>query len=536
MQLRKNRLTSSSSCERKNVKALSYKSGTFVLAGAHPDKADAEKWEKSGNLYATTDFKAAARFRRWADDRAEKIFDRAFVKSYQAPSRPLPLFLDPHQREGVEWVLTRSRSYLAHAPGAGKTCQAVVAALYCGGQGQAVFIVPPSLTTNWEREIRLWHSKLDEGGKAWPSIAIIPESINQVFTGWAAEFLIVPDSMLTRPWVLDKLTKIKKRFVAVDEASRFKDSGAQRTRALFGGTMQGWVTSPGLVYDCKHSVLLDGSPMPNRPMELWAPTFAMSPESIDFMSQQDFGFRYCGAKMNERGNWEFKHSAHEAELQARLQHSFMHVVTEDKLEHPERKRSMLFMTDDARSPEQRTWERRHLHAINFSDIDEDLSRGELAHFRRELGIRKAPWVANYIKDRLVNKDESLLLFAWHRDVIDVLAKRLARFSPGVVMGGTKDAERELYFDEFQRGKRKLIIGNIGAMGRGHNLQRADRVVFAEFSWNDELNKQCEHRAARKGRAKELDVRCDYVVAPNSMDEPILSGVFRKAERVRRIIG
>lgn len=486
---------------------------------------------KSGRTYITNDINAAVRFRRYADRVAERVFNRAFVKQYALPSLPPLPFLDPHQLEGVKWILTRSRSYLAHAPGAGKTAQAVVASLLSGGSGQVLFIVPPSLTVNWEREIIKW----TEWANYWPAIAIVPVSAKRQEMGWAAEYIICPDSMLTKPWVLNRLKRIDFKFVAVDEASRFKEDEAERTRALFGGRVKQKLDSPGLIQKAKHAVLLDGSPMPNRPMELWAPTFAMAGETINFMSKQDFGFRYCGATLHERGHWEFKHSANEEELRGRLQKKFMHVVTEDQLSHPERRRAMLFMNVDARSPEQKTWERKHLKTLSFDEISEDMNQGEIAKFRRELGLAKVPWIANYVKDRLNSKDESILLFAWHREVVHELATALHSRKPGVVMGGTRASVREEIFANFQSGKTKVIIGNIGAMGRGHNLQRADRVVFGEFSFTDELNKQCEKRASRKGSTKGF-VRCDYIVSPGSMDEPILNAVFRKEATVKKVIG
>lgn len=521
---------------------LTFRANKFVLdfhgddPVVMPTEAFLEKWELDSftrRAYVTTDIKAAAQFRQYADDSASKILQRAFVKKYPAPSRPLPPFLDSHQVEGVTWVLTRSRSYLAHAPGAGKTLQAITAAIFTEGTGQVVFIVPPSLTVNWAREIELWAPRL---GLAWPSISIIPESARQDFAGWRADFVVVPDSMLTRAWVLERLRSLKKKFVAVDEASRFKEPTAQRTIALFGGKLKDGRKSQGLVHDATHAVLLDGSPMPNRPLELWAPTFAMCPEAIDFMSEPEFGFRYCGAQMNKFGRWEFKHSAREEELKERLQKDFMHVVPEERLNHPERRRSLLFMNQDPRSTAHKSWERKHLHLINFDEIDEDMSQGEMASFRRELGIRKAPWIADYVSDRLTHKGESILLFAWHREVCFELEKLLRKFRPELIMGGTSDKTREWAFDAFQTGKLKLLILNIAAGGRGHNLQRADRVVFGEFSWNDETNKQAEKRAARKGRSQDMPVRVDYIVAPNTMDEPILQAVFRKADRVKKVIG
>ena len=496
---------------------LTYVNGAFILI----DKDGKER---------KLEIKSANRFRRYADKRARNVINRAFVKTYPL-TVALPDFLDPHQKEGISWVLTRSRSYLAHAPGAGKTCQAIVAALLADGQGQTVFIVPPSLTVNWEREIMLWTA----WAGIWPSITIVPETRKQDNAAWRADFIICPDSMLTKLWVLRALVKIKKKLVAVDEASRFKESTAQRTIALFGGRLKNG-SSPGLIQDARHAVLLDGSPMPNRSMELWAPTIAMAPETIDFQSQEEFGFKYCGAKINDYGRWEFKHSSNDIELRNRLQRSYMHVVPEERLGHSERKRSILFMNEDARSPLHKGWERRHLKRINFNDIDEDMSQGDIARYRRELGERKIPWVARYISERLKSKNEAVLLFAWHREVVMRLSERLDCFPHGVVMGGTAEHFREKHFADFQAGKIKLLIMNIAAGGRGHNLQRADRVVFAEFSWSDETNKQCEKRASRKGRDKDLPVRCDYIVSPGSMDEPILEGVFRKAVSTKRVIG
>jgi SNF2 family DNA or RNA helicase len=253
------------------------------------------------------------------------------------------------------------------------------------------------------------------------------------------------------------------------------------------------------------------------------------------MSLNDFGHRYCGARINSFGRWEFRHSSNEAELHTKLQRDFMHVVGEGKLNHPERKRSMLFMSEDVRSRAHRSWEEKHLKELSLDKIDEAASQGDLARFRQELGVRKVAWVAKYIQERLANKNESILLFAWHREVCYALAKELEKWKPGLVIGGTKNDEREKIFADFQLGKSRIIIGNIQAMGRGHNLQKANRVVFAEFSWTDELNKQCEKRSSRRGNGQDF-IRCEYVVAPHSMDEMVLSAVFTKAKRVEKVIG
>lgn len=511
---------------------LTFKNGKFVLFNEEVNSLDRAQWERIGTgIYQTSSFKAARAFRSYASENVKKVFNRAFAKHYNLPSLPSLSFLDPHQLEGVKWILSRSRAYLAHAPGAGKTAQAIVAASLAEGPGQNVFIVPPSLTLNWQREV--WEFTKPLG--IFPTIGLVTNSSQQERVAWRADYLIIPDSMISKPWVIERLEKMRIKLLAVDEASRFKESDSERGRVFYGGTVKDRRYF-GIYQEARHVVFLDGSPMPNRPMELWAPTYALHPESIDCMEQRDFGFRYCGAKLNARGNWEFNHSSNEDELRARLQKDFMHVVTESQLSHPERRRSLLYMNQDVRSAEHKTWERRHLQALSFDDLDEDMSRGEIAHYRAELGMRKVPWIASYLTERLKGKDESILLFAWHRDVVLGLAEKLKAFDPMVVMGGTRNETREAAFMDFQSGRKKLIIGNIGAMGRGHNLQKADRVVFGEYSWTDELNKQCEKRASRRGRDAAAFVRCEYVVAPDSMDEPILNSVFTKERRTKRIIG
>lgn len=475
-------------------------------------------------LYETRSLRAAAVYKQFADADVKAIFDRTFQDFYILPAGlPLPSELDPHQREGVEWILSRKRSYLAHAPGAGKTAQAIVA-MMCAGTCRDLIIAPPSLVKNWEREIY----KVTDWFDWFPTIGIVGSSENQDRVAWGADFIICPDSMLTKPWVYRKLLEMDPDFIVVDEASRFKDPLAKRTGALFGSD-----TYPGLTQTPRHVVLMDGSPMPNRPIELWAPIYAMDPESIDCMSYEEFGHRYCGARQNEYGHYLFDGSNNEKELKSKLAQGFMHVVTESQLSHPERLRSMLFMDKDVRSSEQKTWERKHLDQIKeFSD---GITQGDMARFRQELGMKKVPFIAKYVAERLKDKNESILLFAWHRDVIDDLAYELRNFNPGVVLGGTPSGIREIYFQKFQEGQTKLLIMNIASGGRGHNLQNADRVIFGEFAWTDETNKQAEKRASRRGSTKSF-VRCEYIVAPHSMDEKVLSSLFTKEKRVKRVIG
>lgn len=500
---------------------LTFHHGKFVLKSSTFQKSPSWNYVGAG-LYETTNLGAAAAFKSYSDVTAERVFKRALTVYYKRPCLPQLSFLDPHQREGIEWILSRSRSYLAHAPGAGKTCQAIVASLLYPKFHRTLFIVPPTLTQNWMREVAHFSNLMGISSSA----SIVPTSNKRTLINWEADFIICPDSMLTKDWVYSRLLRMKPNFIAVDEASRFKEPTSQRSKAFYGGKINEKFY-PGLYQDSRYVVFLDGSPMPNRSLELWAPTYALNPRAIDYMGYFDFGLRYGGPTIDRyTGDTVFKGSSNEAELKEKLQKDFMHVVTEDKLNHPERLRSILYMNEEHDFPESSSLPK---------NISESKSLGSLAAQRKEIGIFKTDWVSRYVTERLKEKKESILLFAWHREVCEILATKLQNYKPAIIYGGTSNEKREQVFRDFQTGKTSLIIGNIQAMGRGHNLQKAGRVVFAEYSWTDELNRQCEKRASRRG-SKKAFVRCDYIVLPDSLDEVVLSSVYTKEKRVTKIVG
>lgn len=507
-----------------------YSAKTRLLLSKNP------YWTKQQNVFVTKDLGAANDYRKFSDERTEKIFQTTFQTFYPLPKIPELPGLDAHQVEGVRWVLTRKRSYLAHCPGAGKTAQAVLASALSQGLGQVLFVVPPHLTRNWEREFYKFTPWVGEYGE----VATVPPTRLKHLMNWDSEYIICPDSMITKDWVHAELKTRLFRFIAVDEASRFKDPQSLRSLALYGGKNDA-TSYPSLFRRSRHVVFLDGSPMPNRPIELWAPLYALDPESIDCKNYDDFGYRYCGAKPNERGVWEYLYSSNEAELKAKIQKTFMQVVTESELSHPERLRSIVVMNEDVRTGEYREWEKKNLGQfkkyLKFwgANGGEETSQGEIARFRKQLGIEKVPWIARYVGDRLQEKNESILLFVWHREVALKIRAALGGLNPGLVIGGTDAFIREATFKSFQAGTTRLLIMNIAAGGRGLNLQRADRVIFGEFSWTNETNLQCEKRASRKG-SKNQFVRCEYIVAPDSMDEVVLNSIFTKEKRVGRIIG
>ena len=490
------------------------------------------------NSFRTKNILEAARFRKYADNKTENIFQKLMLKVYPLPSSgpicPDGLELMPFQKEkGIPFILSGSRRYLAHQPGLGKSAQAICAVNT--KPGRALIICPSFLKTTWAREITKWAVN-------FPSIAVVPESHRQNEMNWKADFVICSDSMLLKEWVRHNIYRTEFRHIYIDEGHRFQTPGASRTTALFGGVVpdakgKAKLRSPGLIYNSDHVTVLSGTPMLGTPIELWPILYAMAPEVIDFMPYQDFGFRYCGAFTDERGHWHFTGSSNEGELNNRLMGRFMQRLTKNDVLHdlPDKIREVVVMDEDPRSAKVLRMEREALKELDGARVDKPERLEEYAVLRHELGLAKVDWVSRFVAGYLESDpNEQIILFAYHRDVVALLAERLSNFNPMVINGGVSNEKRTEFEDLFQSKKRRLIIGNIDAMNLGLTLTAAKRVVFCEVSYTPANNEQAEDRAHRIGQKDSVFVQ--YVVMPNSFDEISLNIILRKESSIRKVIG
>ncbi len=510
---------------------LSFHQNKFVLQGVNIGPAD---WEReSPSAFSTTNIKAAARFRSHADSKAEMIFNKLMLKTIALPAggvlQPKGMDLYDFQKNfGVPHILGGSKTYLAHEPGLGKSAQSICAVN--SKPGRTLLIVPSFLRITWAREITKW-SMPD-----FPSIAVVPVSTKQALTNWAADFVIVPDSMLAKPWVISGLLKQNFRFVFIDEGHRFKTKEASRTVALFGGQTKK-LKSSGLIYRAEHVSILSGTPLLNRPIELWPMLYAMAPELIDFMSYQDFGFHFGGAFQDSRGHWHFTGSANEQELKNRIMGRFMQRITKKQVlkDLPDKVREVIVIDRDGRASDVKAMDQELMRKLRRSDFEKPKELGDYAKVRHQNGLAKVQWVADFVDGILENDlTEQVILFAHHRDVVEGLCKALAIWLPRFINGGVSIEMRTQIEDEFQKGARRLIVGNIDAMNLGLTLTAATRVVFAEYAWTPALNEQAEDRAHRIGQKD--SIFCQYLVLPNSIDEVILNSVMQKETKISKVMG
>jgi len=280
---------------------LTFQNGEFIARAAYDEREIPRKaafcWSPERKTWYTTIHRDAARLRDFADESAKKELNRILIHvTPWAGGIPVPKEQRPlkFQNPAAKFLLERNRAYLAADPGLGKTIIAAMvmnALHHSGAEWAFVYVCPPFLTRTVAEELHKWC-------RFTPTIHV----------------LIVADSMFWRTkgkaQVEKFLSRTGKRFALfVDEAHRYKNAETQRGRALFGDE----AGTPGLLPRFERAYFLSGTPMPNRPLELWPILHHAAPETINFMRFFDYGRRYCAAVKNDFG-WDFSGASNLEEL------------------------------------------------------------------------------------------------------------------------------------------------------------------------------------------------------------------------------
>ena len=488
------------------------------------------RWDNELKKWYTLSYGVAARLNSYFSESAAREANRLHIQIKNWTHGlvvPEEEKLLPFQQNAAKWALDRNRSYLALDPGLGKTpiSAVITATLNKQNPVACVYICPPFLTRNTEVEFLKW----------------APHISTRRFkpgTGLETQMLIVPDSILTRT---DTLKEIKKfanyargynftTLLFVDEAHRFKNDKAARTQALFGKFNQ-----PDLTHHFDRVVYLSGTPMPNRPIELFPVLSNSAPETIDNMSKFEYAKKYCAAYRDHFG-WNFSGSSNLEELALKVKNSFMLRYRKmDVLKQLPPKLEEMVVLSDNLPPKLKALTHEILKTLPEADImsgriSAKLQTGEnlhLATYRKELGILKIKQAVEWLKYQLEESaEESFLVFAIHKDVVKGLTADLQEFDPLVITGDTRMELRHAMVNEFQtNSKRRLFIGNIQAAGTGFTLTKATRVVFVEFSWTPSDNDQAADRCHRIGQ--DSNVLVQYLVHQESVDKTVIETVLRK---------
>jgi SWI/SNF-related matrix-associated actin-dependent regulator 1 of chromatin subfamily A len=536
---------------------LSFDGEKFTLkdlsnAGARPSfyMPSGFYYDHREGFYVTRSIEAAERARMFADWSAQRALDKKFIRIYPGqralPGTPPGLKLKAIQEDGIRFALARNRSYVAFDPGLGKT---VVAAMVAAVQERAVvYLSPPSLIENVKNEFQTWAPRIrvETFGDKKASLKLE-----------YANVLLIPDSLLSRPELVSTIRDFLgywgeyEAYLIVDEAHRFKNDGAGRTKLLLGYRPKPTKNNPHPreilgIQDLFDRVLyLSGTPADNGLLDLFSILNKSAPETIRFMNRFNYAKYYCGAYHTEWG-WKYdgKPAAGRAkELHKQVIHPsgpfMLRVRKKDSgIKFPPKIEELLVVSSkmspalgamDTKLQREFSEELDLIKKLITVKKENGGDEGDLhvAEYRRMLGEEKIKFAVEYTNSVLTETHENIILFGFHLSVIEGMKKGLKKWKPYVITGDTKVKDRQLMVNRFQSGDGRLFIGNYSAMGLGLTLTRADRVIFCEHAWNPSINDQASDRAHRIGRNDTVYVQ--YMVYQNSLDKRIVETVLRKRE-------
>lgn len=517
----------------------------FVFEGAYHERSLPReagfRWNRELKIWYTDFLTVAAKLRSIASDEAKKEIDSAFIKiePWPSPLLPLPpgLSLYPHQAEALYFALQRNRAYLGLDPGLGKTI--VAARIASELKGYGVYICPPFLVQNTITELRKWGTKL------FPATYRKTKNGREAPNYQLSNVFVVPDSLLIRPEtiedIVDFVSEMPGSFLIVDEAHRYKNPEAKRTRALFQKIRPHF----------DREYYMSGTPMPSRPMELYPVLSEVAPESIDFANQYEYGRKFCAGFRNEFG-WDFTGASNLPDLRRRViapSGKFMIRMKKDLLDLPRKIVGTFSLTGEL-TEKAKLLEKKFIEFLGGPDHlrDEDFIKQLVAHsagksedelhlatYQRLIGGHKVGPATEFIEEILSDfPEESVLVFAKHRDVVASLKEKLKTFDPLVITGETPMKDRSELVEKFQTSglKNRVFIGNYHAMGVGLTLTKATRVIFVEFDWVPGVNEQAEDRTHRIGQKNTVLVH--YLVYENSIDKAVIETLLRKRNNTQYV--
>ena len=442
-----------------------------------------------------------------ADDQAEdldKADERAAAVDALLAERGHSLY--SYQRTGVRWLAKRPSGLLGDDMGLGKTLQALVAA----PEGAPILVVCPAVAKGvWVREAQAWRSDLEavalKGRKSfrWPE---------------AGEMVVINYDILP-----PECGKAPDGIVLIaDEAHAVKNGKAARTKR-FRAISKAVREAAGRVW------LLTGTPLLNRPPELWALLTAANLATATFGAWPAFAKLMGGVQNTFRAHgkdvtvWEWTGNV-APQVPDMLKNSMLRRLKEDVLEdlpairyestnvnglsaalRKDCDKALAAISVDLDKAEKMASDTASLGSIPF----ELLSKVATA-----LAIAKVPAMLGIVEEH-EESEEPLVVFSAHRAPIDALADR-----PGwaVITGDTSHEDRTKIEDAFQAGRLKGVAATIQAGGVAITLTHASRCLFVDRLFTPALNAQARDRIYRIGQSR--GVLVTYLVADHALDHRI----------------
>lgn len=521
-------------------------------------------WQPVKKVWYTTDRDRAAKLAEYAVS-TEIRDELSGIKVHQtvslAASRaanskmdfPHPEGYDyyPFQKAGVEYSLQRVNTLNCDEMGIGKTIQAL-GFINCNPHVKTVLVIcPASIKSNWIREAERWLIRPFKMAIGDSKCVPMPED--------GYDFVVINYEVLKKLENNKRVSSIKWDLIIIDEVHYIRNIRTLGFVSIAGGCKKGDDREYRKL-DAAHIIGLTGTPVCNRPAELWPLISLLDPEHWNQKTFWYFHKRYCEVKSNGYG-MDFKgHASDEKleELQVRLRETIMiRRLKKDVLtELPPKIRQVVELEYDesdstvvaAIKRENEYAERRNTEvleaAVELAKASDDdhaykvaIERlegeqkflfSEMAAMRKATALAKIPYVIKYVEDQLEESDK-VVVAAWHHEMIEAISNHWKNESVAIY-GDTPIDQRQQMVDWFQTDpKCRVAVLGIKAAGVGITLTAASVIDVVELPWTPGDLSQVEDRLHRIGQTDTVNVY--HLVLKDSIDVAMAKTIIEKQEVV-----
>jgi len=420
-----------------------------------------------------------------------------------------------HQVDGVRTINKMTSVIVADEMGLGKSLEALTAAAvdFERKWAKRVLVICPSfLKWNWAEEIEKLTSF---------SFSIYhgtPTQRQAIRDEFDADILITNYEQIVNDF--DHLNAMEWDIVIVDEAHFIKSRSSKRSKSI-------------RALKRSRMFLLTGSPMLNRPDELWALLNACDPQR--FSSYWPFVNRFC-----VMGGWKSKQivgAKNKAELRDLLREYMIRRLKKDCLDLPDKQVIPVYVElhpDQRKVYDQMDAELRleipgdpdPMEAENV--MTKMLRLKQIAATPATIGLPddsyKLDRAMEMIEEFVTDPDDStpVVVFTQFRPVQRALGARLdAADIPFWTMNGDTPKDKRIEMvNEWASSDRPGVIQIMLQMGVGLNLTAANKAIFIDRLYVPKLNEQAEDRIHRIGADLTKPVQIFNIIAKNTVEERI----------------
>ncbi|MBF0362340.1 MAG: DEAD/DEAH box helicase [Oligoflexia bacterium] len=483
----------------------------------------------------------------WLSDLLNKLRNPQLIKEIK-PSKDFLAKLRPYQQSGLNWLhllyTLNLGACLADDMGLGKTIQ-VLAFLdllksmnskSSKNSSASLLVLPTSLISNWEREIKRFAPKLN--------YFVIHQGLNPMSKNILGDSDLIKnyDLVITTYGLVhcyDSFKEHKWNYILLDEAQAIKNPNTKQTKAVKS-------------LKSNNKMVLTGTPIENRLSDLWSIYDFINPgllgNSKEFSS---YAKKINDSDSNTFGNWTRLRKVISPYLLRRLK-TDKSIISDlpDKIEmksYAELSKKQILLYQEYLQRLQKALEglegikRKGLVLASLMKLKQicnhpDQYLGNSDYDSEDSGKFQR---ISEICETISLQREKVLIFTQFKEITEALDRYLQSIfkRKGLILhGGIPSAKRKPIIEKFQDSGSEYVpyfILSLKAGGIGLNLTAANHVIHFDRWWNPAVENQATDRAYRIGQNKKVVVH--KFICKGTLEEKIDEMIEEKMKLSKEII-